>query len=55
MKSTRSKNGPERLGHKVVEVARDFVVVKDIAGINAIHIPIYSVSSVTVTKIGGNR
>jgi hypothetical protein len=49
------QNGPEVLGHKVVEVARDFVVLEDIAGINAIHIPIYSVRSVTVTKIGGNR
>jgi hypothetical protein len=49
------QNGPEVLGHKVVEVARDFVVVEDIAGINLIHIPIYSVRSVTVTTIGGNK
>ena len=49
------QNGPEVLGHKIVEVARDFVVVEDIAGINAIHIPIYSVRSVTVTTIGGNK
>ena len=49
------KNGPEVLGHKVVEVARDFVVVEDITGITAIHIPIYSVRSITVTKIGGKR
>lgn len=50
------QNGPDVLGHKVVEVARDFVVVvEDITGITAIHIPIYSVKSVTVTKIGGNK
>ena len=49
------QNGPDVLGHKVVEVARDFVVVEDIAGINAMHIPIYSVRSVTVTTIGGNK
>jgi hypothetical protein len=49
------QNGPEMLGHKVVEVARDFVVVEDITGITAIHIPIYSVRSVTVTTIGGNK
>jgi len=49
------QNGPEMLGHKVVEVAHDFVVVEDIAGITAIHIPIYSVRSITVTTIGGNK
>jgi hypothetical protein len=49
------QNGLEMMGHQVAEVARDFVVVEDIAGINAIHIPIYSVRSVTVTQIGGNK
>jgi hypothetical protein len=49
------QNGPEVLGHKVVEVGHNFVVVEDITGITAIHIPIYSVRSVTVTKIGGNK
>ena len=52
---TMLQNGPEILGHKVVEIAHDFVVVEDIAGINAIHIPIYSVRSVTVTKLGRAR
>jgi hypothetical protein len=49
------QNGPDVLGHKVVEVARDFVVVEDITGITAIHIPIYSIKSVLITKVGGVR
>ena len=46
------KNGPETLGHRVVEVFSDCVVIEDIAGVNQIRIPIYSVKSVVVTKLG---
>ena len=46
------KDGPEILGHKVVEVGSDFVVVEDIAGIQQLRIPVYSLKSVGVTQIG---
>jgi len=39
------------LGHKVVEVGADFVVVEDIAGIQQLRIPVYSIKSVGITKI----
>jgi hypothetical protein len=46
------KDGPDVLGHKVVEVGSDFVVVEDIAGIQQLRIPVYSIKSVGITKIG---
>ena len=46
------QGGPEVLGHKVVEVGADFVVVEDIAGIQQLRIPVYSIKSVGITKIG---
>ena len=45
------KNGPEVLGHKVVEVGSDFVVVEDIAGVQQLRIPAYSIKSIGITKI----
>ena len=45
------EGGPEVLGHKVVEVGSDFVVVEDIAGIQQLRIPVYSIKSVGITKI----
>jgi hypothetical protein len=38
-------------GHKVVEVGPDYIVLVDAAGVNEIRIPIYSVKSVTVTRL----
>jgi hypothetical protein len=49
------KNGPETLGHRVVEVFSDCVVIEDIAGVNQTRIPIYSVKSVVVTKRGAAK
>jgi len=46
------KDGPEILGHKVVEVGSDFVVVEDIAGIQQLRIPVYSLKSIGITRIG---
>ena len=46
------QGGPEVLGHKVVAVGADFVVVDDIAGIQQLRIPVYSIKSVGITKIG---
>ena len=45
------EDGPGVLGHKVVEVGSDFVVVEDIAGIQQLRIPVYSIKSVGITKI----
>ena len=44
-------NGPEVLGHKVVEVASDYVVLQDIAGISETRIPIFSIKAVTTWKV----
>jgi len=46
------QGGPEVLGHKVVEVGADFVVIEDIAGIQQLRIPVYSIKSVGITKVG---
>ena len=46
------QGGPEVLGHKVVEVGADFVVVEDITGIQQLRIPVYSIKSVESTTIG---
>ena len=46
------QGSPEVLGHKVVEVGSDFVVVEDIAGIQQLRIPVYSIKSVGITKLG---
>lgn len=45
-------HGPDVLGHKVVEVGADFVVIEDITGIQQLRIPVYSLKSVGITKIG---
>ena len=34
------KDGPDVLGHRVVEVGSDFVVVEDIAGVQQLRIPV---------------
>lgn len=49
------KDGPEELGHKVVEVFSDYVVIEDLAGVSQTRIPIYAIKRVVVTKLGGNR
>ncbi len=38
-------------GHKVLEVGADYIVLLDPAGVNEVRIPIYSVKSVTVTRL----
>ena len=48
-------NGPEGLGHKVIEVLGDGVVVEDVAGVSQTRIPIYSIKSVVVTTLGGAK
>ena len=50
--SRQLRNGPEVLAHKVVEVGSDFVVIEDIAGIQQLRIPVYSIKSIGITKIG---
>jgi hypothetical protein len=39
-------------GHKVVEVGTDFVVVEDIAGVQQLRIPVFSINSIGITKSG---
>ena len=46
-------NGQAPLGYEVVEVGREFVVLKDITEIQEVRIPIYSVKSITTLKVGG--
>ena len=43
------------LGHKVIEVFSDYIVIEDLAGVNQTRIPIYSIKSVLVTKLGAPR
>lgn len=43
------------LGHKVVEVLGDGVVIEDVAGVNQTRIPIYAIKCVVITKAGGAR
>ena len=45
-------NGPDLLGYKVVEVGGDYVVLQDVAGVNELRIPIYSVKAVVTLKVG---
>lgn len=39
------------LGHKVVEVGTDFIVVEDLVGVTETRIPIYSIKAVTITRL----
>lgn len=43
--------GVEPASFKVVEVGTDYIVVEDAVGLNEIRIPIYSIKSITITKI----
>jgi hypothetical protein len=43
--------GPDVLGHKIVEVGNDYVVLQDIAGVSETRIPLYSVKAVTTWKV----
>jgi len=41
------------MGHEVVEVGSDYLVVKDIANVTVSRIPIYAVKSVNTMRTGG--
>ena len=43
------------LGYKVLEVGSDYLVVKDIAEVTELHIPIYSIKAVSILKAGGQN
>ena len=46
------KANPGPLGHKVVEVGADYVVLQDIRGnVTTTRIPIYSIKAVTIMTI----
>ena len=45
------EKGPDVLGHKIVEVGTDYVVLQDIAGVSESRIPIFSIKSVTMWKV----
>jgi hypothetical protein len=40
-----------RLGHRVIEVGTDYVVVVDVAGVTETRIPIYSIKSIVRIKV----
>ena len=46
------QNGQAPLGYEVVEVGRDYVVLRDITEIQEVRIPIYAVKSITTLKVG---
>lgn len=41
------------LGHKVIEVGQDYVMVRDLAEINDTVIPAFSVSAIRILRAGG--
>jgi len=41
------------LGHKVVEVGQDYVVLRDLVEITDTIVPIYSIKAIKVLRIGG--
>ncbi len=43
--------GPAMLGHKVVEVGADYVLLEDVAGVTTIRVPIYSIKSFVKIKV----
>ena len=45
------EGGPQVLGHKVVEVGSDFVVLEEFTGVQQLRIPVYSLKSVGIMKI----
>lgn len=42
-------------GHKVIDVASDFVVIQDVAGVSESRIPLWSIKAITRLKVPGNR
>lgn len=38
-------------GHKVIEVASDYVVIQDIAGVTECRIPLWSIKAITRLKV----
>lgn len=46
------ENNPGPLGHKVIEINNDFLVLRDIAGVTTTRIPIYSVKAVVTMNVG---
>lgn len=43
------QKGP--LGHTVIEIGSDFVLLRDISGMREIRIPVYSIKSVTTLSV----
>ena len=46
------EHAPGVLGHTIVEVAVDHVVVEDVAGVTRTRIPLHAIKSVVVTGAG---
>jgi len=47
------QKGDLPLGHKIIEVGGDFVVVEDMAGTREMRIPVFSIKAIILLKIGG--
>lgn len=43
------------LSHKIIEIGPDYLTVKDIAGVNTMRIPVYSIKSVITVNIEPRR
>jgi hypothetical protein len=43
------------LSHSVVEVGRDYVVLRDFPGVTDTVIPVYSIASIKILRIGGKQ
>jgi len=43
---------PGPLGHQVIEVGSDYLVVQDLVGVTETRIPIWSIKCVSVLKVG---
>lgn len=43
--------GPEKLGHTIIDVTADYVVVRDLTGITDLAIPVWSIKSVATVRL----
>lgn len=48
-------NGPDMLGHKVLEIGVDYLELVDVSGIKELRIPIYAIKSLVTTKLPAGK
>jgi hypothetical protein len=49
------ENMSNPLAHNIVEIGKDYLVVRDVVGVTDTVIPVYSIKAIRVLRVGGKQ